>query len=104
MTSSVAASFDDQKTGKQRAAVFPFPDDDEDLALGKRFATSLLVPNFTVKEQGLHFRDIWLVLHKQILRWIDFCSSGDNSKIPDNLDGICSMHFLRSSMTNLYDK
>ena len=38
------------------------------------------------------------------LRWIDFCSSGDNSKIPDSLDGICSMHFLRSSMTNLYNK
>ena len=39
-----------------------------------------------------------------ICRWMDFCSGGDNTKIPEDLDGICSMHFLRSSMTNLYDK
>lgn len=71
MTSAVAASFDDEKSGKQRAAVFPFPEGDDNLVLGKR--------------------------------WIDFCTAGDK-QIPDNLDGICSMHFLRSSMTNLYDK
>ena len=43
-------------------------------------------------------------MSSSIRRWIDFCSGGDSSKLPNNMDGICSMHFLRSSMTNLYDK
>ena len=42
MTSSVAASFDDEKSGKQRAAVFPFPEGDDNLALGKRYVESVL--------------------------------------------------------------
>ena len=48
MTSSVAASFDDEKSGKQRAAVFPFPEGDDNLALGKRYVESVLHAIFLV--------------------------------------------------------
>ncbi len=65
MTSSVAASFDEAATGKQRAAVFEFPEEGE--------------------------------LRR---KWVEF--SGSASVEAGAANGVCSMHFLRSSMINLY--
>jgi hypothetical protein len=74
MTDSVAATFDD-KSGRQKAAIFEFPEEEHEGEL----------------------RD----------KWVMFCKGGDASTSADKemkMDGVCSMHFLRSSMTNLYNQ